>query len=163
MVLTCCGCGLLTNHLAKFLFNYQTTPHATTGVTLAELLMGVKICKSFSTSVEEHQVQQKHNYDTCTRRHGIQPGEGASAHVSAQGDQWETGYGVTDRACLHPNSSECSNVVWRRHITTVRPCRQLRAVCKQPSFASASKQPLVITHCLTVNNALSFSLCTIVR
>ena len=64
--------GLLTDRLAKFLFNYRTTPHTTTGVTRAELLLGRnlqtrfhKLYPSRREDVEKHQAQQKCDHDKC--------------------------------------------------------------------------------------------------
>ena len=91
--------GLLTDRLAKFLFTYRTTPHTTTGVTLAELLIGRNLQTRFHTlypnrreDVEKHQAQQKRDHDKSAKRRHLQPGDYVFAqNFSAQGDQWVAG------------------------------------------------------------------------
>ena len=62
--------GDITTQLARFLFHYRTTPHSTTGVTPAELLMGrplrthIDLVKpSIASRVHTKQSDQKRNHD----------------------------------------------------------------------------------------------------
>ena len=63
--------GNLTDKIAKFLFKYRITPHTTTGVPPAELLMGRKLRSrldlmqpSLTSRVQQSQMTQKKNHDT---------------------------------------------------------------------------------------------------
>ena len=63
--------GSINDRLSKLLFSYRITPHTTTGVSPAQLLMGRNLKSRFdllkpnvSTRVEQKQQQQKDNYDT---------------------------------------------------------------------------------------------------
>ena len=124
--------GLLPDRLAKFLFNYRTTPHTTTGVTPAELLMGRNLQTRFHKlypdrreEVEKHQAQQKRDHNNRTKRCGFQQGDWVWArNFTGQGDRWVAGCidrqtgPVSFRVAL-----DGSNVVWRRHMDHIRPRR----------------------------------------
>ena len=71
----------VTDRLAKFLFIYRTTPHTTTGVTPAELLIGRnpqtrfhKLYPNRREDVEKQQAQQKRDHDKRAKRRHFQPG-----------------------------------------------------------------------------------------
>ena len=91
--------GLLTDRLARFLFNYRTTPHTTTGVTPAELLMGRNLQTRFHklypnrrNDVEEHQARQKRSHDNRSRGRDFQAGDYVFArNFSGHGDHWIAG------------------------------------------------------------------------
>ena len=63
--------GSVSDRLSRILFTYCITPHSTTGVPPAQLLMGRNLKSHFdllkpnlTTRVEQKQQQQKHNHDT---------------------------------------------------------------------------------------------------
>ena len=63
--------GNITEKISKFLFKYRITPHTTTGVPPAELLMGRKLRSrldllqpSLTSRVQQSQMTQKQNHDT---------------------------------------------------------------------------------------------------
>ena len=67
--------GDLKTKLARFLLHYRTTPHATTGVTPAELLMGRRLRTlldlmrpNISAKVESKQLSQKLHHDNKAKR-----------------------------------------------------------------------------------------------
>ena len=62
--------GSISEKLSKFLFKYQITPHSTTGVPLAELLMGGTprsklelLQPNLSSKVQHSQMTRKKNHD----------------------------------------------------------------------------------------------------
>ena len=105
----------LPDRLAKFLFNYRTTPHTTTGVTPAELLLRWNLQTRFHKlypnrreEVEKHQAQQKRDHDNCMKRCDFQPGDCVFArNFTGQGDKMGRRlYWSTDRACFVLGGSE---------------------------------------------------------
>ena len=67
--------GSLTDRLAKFLFHYRNTPHSTTGMTPAELLLGRKlrsrldlIKPDLTNQVVRKQNKQKAHHDQHARQ-----------------------------------------------------------------------------------------------
>ena len=101
--------GLLTDRLAKFLFNYRTAPHTTTVVTPAEFLIGRNLHTHFhklypnrQEDVEKHQAQQKRDHHNVQKCH-LRPGDCVFAwNFSAQGDYWIASC-VNDRQGLFPS------------------------------------------------------------
>jgi len=64
------GKGNITEKLSKFLFKYRITPHSTTGIPPAELLMGRKIRPkldllqpNLTSKVQQSQMAQKKHHD----------------------------------------------------------------------------------------------------
>ena len=62
--------GTVETKLARFLLNYRTTPHSTTGMTPAELMFGRQLTTRFdllhpelNVEIERKQQQQKKNFD----------------------------------------------------------------------------------------------------
>ena len=69
--------GSLETRISRFLFKYRTTPHTTTGVSPAELLMGRQLRSHLSLlhpdltihdRVTNRQQNQKDNHDSHTRK-----------------------------------------------------------------------------------------------
>ena len=78
--------GTLQERMAHVLFTYRTTPHTTTGVTPAELLMGHRLRTQLdhlkpdlSRRVELNQSRQKHSHDAHASDRSV--GEGDSVYV----------------------------------------------------------------------------------
>ena len=133
----------LPDKLAKFLFNYRTTRHTTSGVTPAEptLLMGRNLQTHFHKlypdrreEVEKHQAQRKRDHDNRMKRCDFQPGDCVFArNFTSQGDRWVAGCidrqtgPVSFRVALNG-----SNVVWQRHIDQIRP--QMGVVQQEPGM-----------------------------
>ena len=66
--------GDIQTHLALFLFQYRITPHTTTGIASAELMMGHRPRSHFGllhpmlgARVLEHQHYQKDDHDQHTK------------------------------------------------------------------------------------------------
>ena len=68
--------------LSRFLFHYRTTPHSTTGVSPAELLMGRQLRSqldllqpSIATRVQRRQEKQNAEYDQHAKRRSLSPND----------------------------------------------------------------------------------------
>ena len=71
--------GTLEDRISRFLFPYRTTPHTTTGVSLAELLMGRKlktrldlVRPGLEERVIDRQTRQKKGHDGTARNRVLQ-------------------------------------------------------------------------------------------
>ena len=69
--------GSLETRISCFLFKYRTTPHTTTGISPAELLMGRQLCSHLSLLHPDFTIQdrvlnkqqsQKDHHDSCANR-----------------------------------------------------------------------------------------------
>ena len=107
--------------LAKFLLNYHTTPHTTTGVTPAQLLMGRRLTTSIdrlfpdvSRKVVQTQLQQKNYQDQHVTYRPFQVQYRVFIRNHANGPIWVPGVIL---AVTGPLSYECQLVDGRR----VRP------------------------------------------
>ena len=77
------------------MYKYQTTPHATTGKSPAELLLG-RILRThldllhpdLAHSVEEKKNSQKENHDKSDRERHYQEGEMVYARNYQSGEKW---------------------------------------------------------------------------
>ena len=92
------GTGTLKAKLARLLFNYRITPHTTTGVSPAQLLMGRTLKSRFdllkpniAARVDQKQSQQKHAHDVHAVHRRFHEGDTVYARDFRQGRKWLTG------------------------------------------------------------------------
>ena len=90
--------GSLNDRLARLLFSYRITPHSTTGVSPAELLMKRQLKSRFdllkpniATKVEQRQREQKYYHDSHAIAIQFQEGDSVYARDFRQGQSWLTG------------------------------------------------------------------------
>ena len=90
--------GSVSDRLSRVLFTYRITPHSTTGVPPAQLLMGRNLKSRFdllkpnlTTRVEQKQQQQKHNHYTHAVPRKFQEGEEVYVHDFRPGHTWLPG------------------------------------------------------------------------
>ena len=90
--------GSLKTRLATFLLQYRTTPHVTTGVTPAELLMGRRLSVPFdllypnlSHHVYDKQCKQKFYHDRTSKQRQLFVGDHIYARNYARGPKWLAG------------------------------------------------------------------------
>ena len=74
--------GSISTRVARFLFSFRRTPHSTTGLAPAELLLGriprshLDLIKpSISTKLKEKQFQQKKNFDVHAKQRSFKVGD----------------------------------------------------------------------------------------
>ena len=91
--------GTVEERIARFLLQYRTTPHTTTGVSPAELLQGRRlrtrleaIRPSLERSVEAKVPKQKENHDRKARERRFVEGERVYARNFRRGQNWLPGH-----------------------------------------------------------------------
>ena len=113
--------------LARFLFWYTLTPHSTTGVSPAELLLG-RIPRSqldllkpeLSTKVQLKQEAQKKNHDTHTKHREFQIGDQVFVKEFPSGKDWLDGTITEVKGPLTYNITLSDGRVVRRHVDHIR-------------------------------------------
>ena len=91
--------GTVHDRLARLLFHYRLTPHSTTGVSPAELLLGRRLCSrldclqpSIQQRVLEKQLRQKEYHDWHCRARNFAVGEKVFLRNFGQGERWLPGH-----------------------------------------------------------------------
>lgn len=81
--------------VARFLFNYRITPHATTGLAPAELLMSRKLRSTFDlllpdlrTKVLQKQQKQRESHDKHCKFRSFEPGDSVYVRNYSFGPKW---------------------------------------------------------------------------
>jgi len=121
--------GTVTERLARLLFSYRITPHTTTGVSPAQLLMGRDLKSrwdllkpNLAVRVEEKQQQQKKTHDSHARARQFQEGDEVYARDFRPGQTWQRGKVVK---CVGPVSYRVeieNGQIIRRHQDHLRKC-----------------------------------------
>ena len=90
--------GTLSDRIARFLFQYRNTPHTTTGMIPAELLMGRRlrsrldlIKPSLDQRVQDKQGHQKRQHDIHAKQRNLVEGERVYLKNHRSGDSWLPG------------------------------------------------------------------------
>ena len=133
--------GPVKTRLARYLLKQRTTPHSTTGVPPAELLMGrplrthLDLVKpDVSGRVISQQQTQKSNYDKGTHYRSFSPGEPVYArNFSQRGPQWFPGHILERDSSVTYLVKLADGRVIRRHINAL-----FRAVAEQPVGGESS-------------------------
>ena len=88
--------GDIETRLARFLFSYRTTPHTTTGVSPAELLLGRKpldnLHPDLTSKVAKSQERQKRDHDSHARPRSFQVGDPVYVRNFNGSPQWLPGW-----------------------------------------------------------------------
>ena len=121
--------GDITTQLARFLFHYRTTPHSTTGVTPAELLMGrplrthIDLVKpSIASRVHAKQSDQKRNHDKRAKQRTFEVNDLVFVRNFSSGPTWLPGTITECKGAVSFGVLLEDNRVVRRHIDHIR-CR----------------------------------------
>ena len=117
----------LETRLSRFLFWYRLTPHSTTGVPPAELLLG-RIPRSqldllkpeLSTKVQLKQESQKRNHDIHTKGREFQIGDQVFVKEFPSGKDWLEGTITEVRGPLTYHVTLSDGRVIRRHVDHLR-------------------------------------------
>ena len=95
--------GSIYTKLSRFLLTYRTTPHTTTGVSPAEMLMGRKLRVKFDllrpdfrSKVMEKQIDQKHYHDQRAKVRNFTEGDKVYVRNYSHGPKWLSGT-ITDK------------------------------------------------------------------
>ena len=114
--------GNIDTKLARFLFHYRTTPHSTTGVSPAKLLMGRKLkthldklCPNLTSIVYSRQQSQAMSHDKQTSEQTFHPNDPVLIKNYHCGPAWLPGEVLTRGPCNY--KIKLSNgVVVHRHM-----------------------------------------------
>ncbi|XP_029904245.1 LOW QUALITY PROTEIN: uncharacterized protein K02A2.6-like [Myripristis murdjan] len=120
--------------VSRFLFSYRITPHSTTGLSPAEMLMSRRPRSAFDlllpdlkSKVEKKQWKQKVNHDNRTKLRSFSPGNPVFTRNYGYGPKWIPG---TVESCTGPLSCTVligNGQVVRRHVDQIRK-RELSGV-----------------------------------
>ena len=90
--------GSLQSRVSRFLLTYRNTPHSTTGVSPAELLLGRRprtlfdlMLPDLSVRVQDKQATQKHHRDQHSKPRQLQVGDAVYVRVVPTNDTWVPG------------------------------------------------------------------------
>ena len=117
--------GSVQTKLSRFLLSYQTTPHSTTGVPPAELLMKRKLhtqlnrlIPSIANRVQDKQSQQKTAHDYHAKEREMVEGQAVYAKDFQRKD-----LGVRDHSGENRSGvNSCPARQWDCHSAASRPC-----------------------------------------
>ena len=118
----------IQDSLSKFLFKYRITPHSTTGVPPAELLMGRRLRSKLdllypelSDKVEKEQMRQKHSHDSGKPTRTFTIGDHVYAkNFSNTGSKWLSGTVVDVTGPLSYCIELQDGYTVRRHVDSLR-------------------------------------------
>ena len=113
----------LETRISRFLFWYRLTPHSTTGVPPAELLLGRIPCSQLdllkpqlSSKVQQKQDAQKKNHDVHSKRREFRVGDTVFVRDFPSGKKWLTGSVTEVKGPLSYNVTLSDGRVVRQHI-----------------------------------------------
>ena len=129
--------GDIQTRLARFLFQYRITPHTTTGIAPAELMLGRRprshldlLHPMLGARVSEHQRHQKDGHDQHAKSRQFAVDNSVYVHNLTQGPRWLPGVITAVRGPLSYTVTLTDGRVVRRHVDHVRkrtdlPAREL--------------------------------------
>ena len=121
--------GPLETRISRFLFKYRTTPHTTTGISPAELLMGRQLRSHLSilhpdftiqTRVTNKQQRQKNNHDSHASKRHLTIGDTVFVRDFPAGKNWLPGTVTQSKGPLSFLIKLVDGRVIRRHIDHIR-------------------------------------------
>ena len=133
--------GTIATRVARFLFAYRRTPHTTTGVTPAELLLG-RIPRShldllkpaISNRVLNKQQSQKEQHDVHAKQRGFQVGDPVFVRDFPGGKRWISGSISSIEGPRSCHVALCDGRTVRWHIDHIR----FRSSAATPDNSSGS-------------------------
>ena len=147
----------LDTNLSRFLLNYRTTPHVTTGKTLGELLMNRKLKtllvlvnplshNTTCTHVERKQLAQKNQHDNQVPLREFQVNEPVLVKNFSSGPKWLGGTVIQKSGPVSYVVQFFSGGVFGRHVDHIRrsasPLPHPTVMKDLPSFAEQTPAPL---------------------
>ena len=91
--------GTLNTRLSKMLFTYRITPHGTTGVSPAQLLLHYQprtrldlLFPQVADRVENQQSRQKNSHDRTAQQRNFMQGQAVYARNFREGERWIPGH-----------------------------------------------------------------------
>ncbi|KAL3988098.1 5-hydroxytryptamine receptor 3 [Sarotherodon galilaeus] len=124
----------LQTRLSRFLFSYRITPHATTGLSLAELMMSQRL-----RSVLDLLMPDKENHDTKKRLRSFTPGDKVFIRNYSYGPKWIPAVIVRASGPVSYIVTIGSGQTVKRHVDQVRA----RVADTVPSAPDREVEPLL--------------------
>ena len=119
--------GTLNTRLSKVLFTYRVTPHATTGVSPAELLLHYQprtrldlLFPQIADRVENQQSRQKKLHDRTAQQRNFTQGQAVYARNFREGERWIPGHVVEVTGPVSYNVELEDGRHWKRHQDHIR-------------------------------------------
>lgn len=119
--------GTIQTRLSRFLFGYRITPHITTGLSPAELMMSRRLRSALDlvvpdvkTKVQQKQLKQKENHDTRSKQRSFASGDDVLIRNYSYGPKWIPGVVQDCSGPLSYTVSVGSGQVMKRHVDQVR-------------------------------------------
>ena len=119
--------GMLNTRLSKVLFTYRVTPHATTGVSPAELLLHYQprtrldlLFPQIADRVENQQSRQKKLHDRTAQQRNFTQGQAVYARNFREGERWIPGHVVEVTGPVSYNVELEDGRHWKRHQDHIR-------------------------------------------
>ena len=149
--------GTVHDKIARLLFNYRITPHTTTGISPAMLLMNRTlrtrldaIRPSVASHVEQKQFQQKAHHDVHSQKRSFEEGEEVYVRSFGRGDKWSAGSITAERGPVSNTVQLEDGTVCRRHQDHIRK----RWDCVEPQAEAQSEIPQQSQHEIEVQPSL---------
>ena len=115
--------GSIEANVSRFLLQYRITPHSTTGISPAEMLMGRRprscldlIIPDMSSKIQKKQQTQKFNHDQRARSRTLQVGDTVNVQNFPTGDGWLPGIIMEENGLLSFQIKLQDGRMVRRHI-----------------------------------------------
>ena len=115
--------GSIEANVSRFLLQYRITPHSTTGISPAEMLMGRRprscldlIVPDMSSKIQKKQQTQKFNHDQRARSRTLQVGDTVNVRNFPTGDGWLPGIIMEENGPLSFQIKLQDGRMVRRHI-----------------------------------------------
>ena len=119
--------GMVEDRVARFMLQYATTPHTTTGQSPSELLFGRKlrtrldsVIPDLGKVVEGKQCRQKENHDQRTRTRNVSIGDKVFARNFRRGKPWLPGVVIRRAGPLSLMVEVTDGRLLRRHLNHLR-------------------------------------------
>lgn len=113
--------------LSRFLFSYRITPHATTGLSPAELMMSRRLRSAsdllmpdVKTKVQQKQQKQKENHDTKKRLRRFAPGDKVFIRNYSFGPKWIPASLASSSGPMSHTVTIGSRQTMKQHVDQVR-------------------------------------------
>ena len=128
--------GSLESRLARFLLNYRTTPHSSTGLSPSELMFGRRLRTrldllkpDLSRTVRAHQEHQKKTHDAHARHRDLAIGTTVYVKNFRQGPPWLPGVIKEPRGPVSYTVETEDGRIIRRHVDHIRGRAAKREPC----------------------------------
>ncbi|XP_016335635.1 uncharacterized protein K02A2.6-like [Sinocyclocheilus anshuiensis] len=117
----------LETRLSRFLFNYRITPHATTGVSPAEMLMARKLRSTFDlllpdikAKVQQKQQKQRESHDKNAKLRVFTTGDDVLVRNYSYGPKWIPAVIVNSSGPVSYTVAVGSGQILKRHVDQIR-------------------------------------------